>query len=274
VTDDVIMEQVETTYDNAGNVIQTTRRQRYHNAPDTQTGALQNPSTTPKARVTYSTAYSDSLGRTVASVDYGTNGGGTFSRPDTIPARSDSVLVSSTSFDAAGNVAETVDPSGMVTQYEYDDAGRKTAVIENVQDGSSSSSSSSSSGDGCDPSDDANRTTRCTYMPDGQQATLTAVNPRTGDQTTTWSYGTTFDDSEIAMKSTAAVGDVSRRSLENDHHTHRLQPIVPFSGQSPPNLPRPLALLPQPLPERLYGRWQHSVSRNLFSKAQFLLTLV
>jgi RHS repeat-associated protein len=142
--------------------------------------------------------YPDALGRTVATVEYGTNGGGTFSRPDTIPARSDTVLVSSTSFDAAGNVAETVDPSGMVTRMEYDDAGRKTAVIENVQDGSSSSSSSSSGGDGCDPSDGENRTTRFTYTPDGQQATLTAVNPRTGDQTTTWSYGTTLDDSGIA----------------------------------------------------------------------------
>jgi RHS repeat-associated protein len=198
VSDDVILEQVEFTYDRGGNLIQTVTRQRYHNAPDTQTGPLDDPSLAPKARVTVRTMYPDSLGRTVASVDYGTNGGGTFSRPDTIPARSDSVLVSSTSFDAAGNVAETVDPSGMVTQYEYDDAGRKTAVIENVQDVSSSSSSSSSSSGGCDPSDDANRTTRFTYTPDGQQATLTAVNPRTGDQTATWNYGTTLDDSEIA----------------------------------------------------------------------------
>ncbi len=43
VTDDVIMEQTETIYDNASHVIQTITRQRYHNAPDSQTGALQGP---------------------------------------------------------------------------------------------------------------------------------------------------------------------------------------------------------------------------------------
>ena len=197
VSDDVILEQVEFTYDPAGNVIQTVTRQRYHNAPDNQTGPLNDPSTTPKARVTYSTAYPDALGRTVATVEYGTNGGSALTRPSTIPARSDNVLVNTTTFDGAGNVAETVDPSGMVTRLENDDAGRKTKVIENYQSGSSSSSSSSSSG-GCQPSDDANRTTRFTYTPDGQQATLVAENPRTGDQTTTWTYGTTLADSDIA----------------------------------------------------------------------------
>lgn len=186
VSDDVILEQVEFTYDPAGNVIQTVTRQRYHNAPDTQTGPLNDPSTTPKARVTYSAAYPDALGRTVATVEYGTNGGTALTRPGTIPARSDTVLVNTTTFDDAGNVAQTVDPAGMVTRVAHDDAGRKTEVVENYQSGSSSSSSSSSSsGGGCAPSDEANRTTRFTYTPDGQQATLVAVNARTGDQTTT-----------------------------------------------------------------------------------------
>ena len=50
VADDVILEQTETIYDHASNAIQTTTRQRYHTAPDSQTGPLQNPTTTPKAR--------------------------------------------------------------------------------------------------------------------------------------------------------------------------------------------------------------------------------
>eukprot|EP00456_Euglypha_rotunda_P036081 TRINITY_DN2775_c0_g1_i9.p1 TRINITY_DN2775_c0_g1~~TRINITY_DN2775_c0_g1_i9.p1 ORF type:complete len:458 (-),score=121.91 TRINITY_DN2775_c0_g1_i9:23-1396(-) len=37
-----------------------------------------------------------------------------------------------------------------------------------------------------------------TYTPDGQQATLTALNSQTGNQTTTWTYGTTLADSSIA----------------------------------------------------------------------------
>jgi len=59
VSDDTILEQVEFTYDAAGNLIETVTRQRYHNAPASQTGELKNPSETPKARVMYSTAYPD-----------------------------------------------------------------------------------------------------------------------------------------------------------------------------------------------------------------------
>ena len=195
VSDDVILEQVENTYDPAGNVILTAMRQRYHTAPDSQTGPLQDPSTTPKARVTYVAFYHDPIGRIIATADYGTNGGVPLTRSPTIPASSDTVLVTRTRYDRAGNVDQTIDPSGMVTKYEYDAARRKTKAVENYQAASSSSSSSS---DGCEPSDDANRTTRFTYTPDGQQATLVAENPRTGDQTTTWTYGTTLDDSEIA----------------------------------------------------------------------------
>jgi hypothetical protein len=115
VVNDVVMEQVETTYDEANNVIQTTLRQRYHNAPNTQTGELHDPGTTPKARVTYQTMYPDSVNRPVAAVNYGTNGGSALSRPDTISAASDTVLVSQTLFDLAGNVMETIDSAGMVT---------------------------------------------------------------------------------------------------------------------------------------------------------------
>lgn len=54
VTDDVILEQTEFSYDDASNVVKTVIRQRYHDAPDTQTGGLNGPDgPTPKARVTY-----------------------------------------------------------------------------------------------------------------------------------------------------------------------------------------------------------------------------
>jgi RHS repeat-associated protein len=195
VSDDVILEQVEYTYDSAGNVIQTVVRQRYHNAPDTQQGSLQNPSTTPKARVLYRASWPDGIGRMIATATYGTNGGTSLSRPSTVPSGSDTILVSRTKFDGAGNTLDMIDPAGMVTRSGYDAAGRKITQIDNYR---SSSSSSSSSGGGCAPSDDANRTTEFTYTPDGQQATLVAVNARTGDQTTTWTYGTTLSTSDIA----------------------------------------------------------------------------
>lgn len=104
VTGDTIMERSETIYDDAGNAIQSTTRQRYHNAPASQTGELKNPSETPKARVTYSASYPDALGRTVATANYGTNGGTALVRSSTIPAGSDSVLVSTTAYDSAGNM--------------------------------------------------------------------------------------------------------------------------------------------------------------------------
>jgi RHS repeat-associated protein len=196
VVDDVIIEQAESIYDDANLVIQSILRRRYHNAPDTQTGPLQDPSTTPKARVTYSAAWQDGIGRVIASADFGTNGGSAFSRPDTIPIASDTVLVSLSLFEEAGNLFETTDPAGMVTRLGYDDRGRKTLQVDNYR--TDSSSSSSSVGDGCEPSDDVNRTTRYTFTPDGKQATMTAENWRTGDQTTTWNYGTTLADSDIS----------------------------------------------------------------------------
>ena len=93
VTDDVVLQQVELTFDDASNVVQTTTRERYHNAPNTQTGPLQDRGTTPKARVTSIADYPDALGRLQASANYGTNGGTALTPPTTIPASSDTVLV-------------------------------------------------------------------------------------------------------------------------------------------------------------------------------------
>ncbi|MFV0445332.1 MAG: RHS repeat domain-containing protein, partial [Planctomycetaceae bacterium] len=196
VTGDVILEQMETVFDDGGNAIQETRRQRYHNAPASQTGALGSPSLTPNARVTYAAGYPDPLGRSQANANYGTNGGAVFTRSSTIPARSDTVLVTSQSYDDAGNLLETIDPAGMVTRFGYDAAGSRTQVIENYV--ASPPSSSSSSGTGCGPSADVNRTTNLTYTPDGLVASLQAINASTGNQTTTYVYGTTLADSDVA----------------------------------------------------------------------------
>ena len=67
VDHDVILEQVEFLYDSAGNFIQTVSRRRFHNAPDSQTRPLEDPATTPKARVTYMASYPDALGRIIAT---------------------------------------------------------------------------------------------------------------------------------------------------------------------------------------------------------------
>ena len=71
VASNTILQQTETAYDAATNVIQTTTRQRYHNADASQVGALGDPSTIPNARVTYAAGYPDAAGRPVAAADYG-----------------------------------------------------------------------------------------------------------------------------------------------------------------------------------------------------------
>lgn len=129
----------------------------------------------------------------MASVNYGTNGGTALSRSATIPARTNAALVSSSEFNASGDQIRTTDPAGTVTALEYDQAGRRTKVIENWV----TSSSSSSAGSGCGPSVDVNRETRFTYNSDSQLATLTAVNAITGNQVTTYTYGVTTTGSAL-----------------------------------------------------------------------------
>ncbi|NBR87751.1 MAG: hypothetical protein EBS84_19395 [Proteobacteria bacterium] len=183
VADDTVMQQMENMYDAASNLIQLVSRQRFHDA--TGTGPLMDPNgAQPKARVSYAASYPDPLGRTIASANYGTNGALAFTRPDTIPARSDTVLVNSTAYDDRGEAWQTVDPQGTVNQKEFDDAGRMTQQVENYVSGGTAA--------------DQNRTTEYGYNTDGKLVTLTVKNNVTGDQVTTWIYGTTLSDSDIA----------------------------------------------------------------------------
>ncbi len=187
VTGDTIMEQMESTFDAASNTIEAVTRQRYHNSAASQTGELQSPSLTPNARVTWTALYPDALGRTVATASYGTNGGSSLSRSATIPTRSDTILVTSTDFDSAGNRESMTDPSALQTDYEYDDVGRETKRVMNP--------SGSSSGSG---SVDTNITVHTAYNADGNVSSLTADNASTGNQVTEYVYGTTLSDSEVA----------------------------------------------------------------------------
>jgi YD repeat-containing protein len=90
------------------------------------------------------------------------------------------VLVNLTAYDNAGRVYQTTDPKGIVMQTTYDNAGRTTQTIEDYGTGT------------------LNRTTNTTYTLDNQIATLTAVNSTTGDQTTTYTYGTNLSSSSVA----------------------------------------------------------------------------
>ena len=144
----------------------------------------------------YVAMYPDPLGRPAANANYGTNGGTALSRSSTVPSRSDNCLLNSMTFSARGEDYLATDPAGTAILTVRDDADRQISLVENFV--VSNSSSSSSSSNTCSPGDDTNRTTNFTYSPDGIQATITAVNVATGNQTTQNAFGTTLSDSAVA----------------------------------------------------------------------------
>ncbi len=182
VTADIVIEQNETSYDDASNITGTVRLLRFHDA--TGTGALDGPTGSPASRNYYIFQWNDGIGRMVASANYGTNGGSEPPRPSTISASSSAILVGRTAYNAAGLVSATVNPLGIENRNEYDASGKVTKLIENYIDGI--------------PDGSSDRTTQYAYTLDGLLQLLTLQNSATGAQITRWQYGTTLDDSAIA----------------------------------------------------------------------------
>ena len=172
VAGDTVLEQAGFTYDAAGNVLTAVARQRFHDA--TGAGPLGTPTSGVNARVSYVGYYYDPADRPVAVADVGTNGGAAWTRPGTVPARSDTVLVSSTTYDTAGRVYETTDPAGRVARTEHDALGRPTKTIAHYVDGV--------------VSDADDTTTEYAYNAAGMTS-LTARATGGGGQTTEWVYG-------------------------------------------------------------------------------------
>ena len=107
-----------------------TTKDRFNTDTTSDTGALGDATTGPQARVSYVASYYDAADRLTASVDFGTNGGAAFTRPSSVPDRSDTVLVTSYTYNDAGEVGQTTDPKGIVTQTSYDVLGRPTQTID------------------------------------------------------------------------------------------------------------------------------------------------
>jgi YD repeat-containing protein len=112
-------------------------------------------------------------------VDVGTNGGTAYARPATVPAASDTVLVTATAYNAAGWAQSVTDPRGIVTQTTYDNLGRTTKTIEDYTNGT--------------PTNSSDKTTEYTY--DGMGHTLTVkadLLPSGAHQTTQYVYGFSY----------------------------------------------------------------------------------
>jgi len=182
-----VLEQTEFTYDANGNIVLTVNKQRLND--ETAAGPLSGPTTSPKARVTYSTAYYDALDRTRATAEYGTNNGQAVAAPalptttDTLPTPSGTVLVTANAYDpASGYLTSVTDPKALVTQMGYDNLGRVTSRIEAYN-------STINNGQ---PTGANNRTTNYLYDGAGHIVKLTAVMPAgTVSQVTQYVYGVT-----------------------------------------------------------------------------------
>jgi RHS repeat-associated protein len=170
-----VLSQSETQYDADGNPILTIDRERFHD--ETATGALGDPNTTPMARVSYAASYYDAANRLIASVDVGTNGGTAYTRPASVPAASDTVLVTSTAYNSAGWVQSVTDPRGIITQTNYDNLGRTTKTIQAYTGGT--------------PGNANDVATEYTYDGSGHTLTVKADLPGGLYQTTQYVYGVT-----------------------------------------------------------------------------------
>jgi RHS repeat-associated protein len=172
----VVLEQHEFVHDAAGNTILETLRQRFHDASPTATGPLGTPTSGIRARVSFVASYDDTANRLAAVVDVGTNGGAAFARPDSVPGRSVTALVTSFGYDAAGRLRDITDPGGIVSRTIRDPLDRTTATIANFTGGAAGSQT--------------DVTTLLRYDAAGRLASRTAVQPgTTPSQTTGYLYG-------------------------------------------------------------------------------------
>ena len=77
----IVLSQAETQYDAFGNTIFVADRERMHDDPSTDTGALGTPTSGNPARVYYSADYYDAANRMTDSVNFGTNQGTAMTSP-------------------------------------------------------------------------------------------------------------------------------------------------------------------------------------------------
>ena len=175
VTGDVVLEQSEYEYDANSNTILTIFRRRFHD--ETGTGELGDATSGVLARVSFVASYYDLADRLTDVVNVGTNGGSAYTRPGTVPARSDTELVSSFLYNDAGWLDFVIDPRGIASRTEYDALGRTTRTIQAYVDGT--------------PSAADDRTTEYTYDGNSNLLTVTAVLPGSAVQTTQYLYGVT-----------------------------------------------------------------------------------
>jgi YD repeat-containing protein len=178
VAGDIVLEQSQNIWDGDSNNIETITSQRFDYAGGA-TGPLDTPTLGVPARVYYTASYFDAADRDIADVNVGTNGGTAWTRPDTVPDRSDTVRVASYIYDAAGWLQDTIDPRGIDTRTINDALDRTTESVRNYTGNPETATS--------------DVTALYTYDGDNHMLTLTALQPDgTPSQETAYVYGVTI----------------------------------------------------------------------------------
>ncbi|MDD3470498.1 MAG: RHS repeat-associated core domain-containing protein, partial [Thermoguttaceae bacterium] len=169
----MILQQTEYAFDLAGNVVLTHQYERLSDAAGT---GLLNFTT---AEVSASASWLDGVGRSIATANYG-RVASQMTRSDTVPTRSDSILVTTTAYHSqTGRVSSTIDAESRETRSEYDAMGRvKKTIVNYTGDGTLSATAP-----------DENVTTEFVYDISGQMGEMRVKTPE-NDQITRYIYGT------------------------------------------------------------------------------------
>ncbi len=214
VTGDTVLDERQTYFDaTSGLALMLVSIARHHDDTST-TGALDTDSDLSlvdfsgskiKGRAQIAVTFYDAWRRPTDSVAYGTNAAANYDRDSesTAPARSDTKLVSTTTYNTDGTVLESTDPRGLVSRNVLDDAGRTTKTIRNYTDGTP----------GGGTNNDQDQTIEYAYSK-GLMTTYTAKVPGGTDQVTSYIFGTT--KGATAGLSNIATGNLLRATKYPD----------------------------------------------------------
>ncbi len=227
VTGDTVMQETQSIYDGDGNVVLSIDRTAFDG--DSGVGALLGPSNSAnQARVTYTLNFYDAADRLTATVDLGTNNNllhgsgvgldldpnndGIIDIPGSAPTASTStLLMTSYSYDAAGNLSVTTDPRGIKSKTFYDQLGQTTYTVANWNGSYDPTGGSLPAGGTANL--DQNQTVAYTYGSDSHMIAQTILMPSdTPSQTTGYLYGvTTIQGSAINSNDLLRLIEYPRR---------------------------------------------------------------
>ncbi|MEW6747136.1 MAG: RHS repeat-associated core domain-containing protein [Planctomycetota bacterium] len=194
MTGDIVLEERQTTYDATdGKVIMEARIDRFWDdvGMGETTGPLDTNADNDSLKYTAAnlegriqiTALWNGLLGVADRVEYGTYGGSDFDRDGlSVPARSDTALRTTFTYNTDGTLQKLEDPKALVTKWEYDAEGRRTKEIRHYDANVNSGN----------PSGTDDNVTVTYAFTDGLMTSMTADLPAgETDQTTTYAYGTT-----------------------------------------------------------------------------------